>query len=206
MVLRSAVCGVVALLHLGCYSTSRYDVPATMPRGKTRLTTALEVGRIRRERQDPRFGTVSDTHEHLALLPVVVGRHAVADGFELGGTVGTTRLTVETKARLLDNLAFAPGGGLLGDVLLVDAPFLAGAQLHERLTLVASPGVSWARALGKNDTVRPDGWFLRAGVGLRIAVVGPFALLPELTTMASTSGPLVTWTTAGLGFQLGPIP
>lgn len=204
--MRSAPCFILAWSLFGCYSTSRYDTPATLPPRKAQVTAALEGGRVHRERVDPRFGVVADRREFLVLTPTTSVRVGVAEGIEVGGTFGPSRLTAETKFRLMDRLAFAPGGGLLGDVVLVDAPLLAGAQLHERLELVLSPGISWATAPGESDAIRPEGLFLRAGFVARLRVFGPLSLVPEVTTMTSATSPRIAWTTAGLGFQLRPLP
>lgn len=189
--------------QIGCYSANRYDVPDTMPQGNYRFTAALEAARVSRERTDPRFGSATEKHEHLALVPNVVGRYAVAEGFELGVTLGPTRSTAEAKVRLLDGLALAPGGGLSGGIVLLDVPLLARARLHERVSLVMAPGVAFAKALGQPDDIQPAGWLLRAGFGLRVRVTEAFAIMPEVTTMTSTGSPAVNWTTVGLGFQLG---
>lgn len=190
----------------GCYSTNRYDTAATMPSGKIRVTAASEVGRVSKERIDARFGSTQERHDFLALSPIAVARFAPTNGLELGATVGPTRLTVESKIRLMKELALAPGTGLLGDIFLVDVPVLFDVHLHERLTLVVSPGGSFAKPLASNENVRPEGWYLRAGAALRIEVFRFFALMPEITLMSSVTGPQSNWTTGGLSFQFGPFP
>ncbi len=212
----------LALLLSGCMTANGYTTPRTLAPGQAVVTVAPEVTFNAAERggagglparTSSRFG-------YQVLPPSALVRVGLAPGADVGFALRSGLVPgVDVKYNFYrsDAVDLAVRPGLQGFVapadkgaegwMHADLPLMIGAHLGERVTLVASPGVAYARAYRIDDLGYPSpGAAGRLGLGVEVGLGRNVALVPEVTAIHSLGGDRRVWLSGGIGVLLGPRP
>lgn len=200
---------MLAVACSACTSVNHYASPSLLAPGKISVVVAAGATEVQRERKIPPFGTARTTSRALVLYPTLMGRFGVLPRLELGGSLTPGGVGAEAKVGLLTGgpngegirLAVLAAPALQGGAFVVDAPVLVGLPLHERVELVASPGVAYAKPLVPQSRSYPSGVLARGGLAVFVRIAKQIALVPELTASTALHGDTRLWATAGLGLR-----
>ena len=195
-----------------CAAPNLYTTPRAAPVGKFTSVVAPQLVR----RLDP------DTDAFAVLLGARLG---LAKRLDIGLRTNLASVGADIKWNAVRtdffDLALDGGVQLMPETLYVDMPILAGFNLSEDISLLASTGIT----LGKgeepsmnsretfDDGIRnhpPAGRVLiRGGVGAQFRFTSSFAVVPEFTYLGPLDGGrngTSEFISAGLGFCFGALP
>jgi hypothetical protein len=206
----------------GCPNPNTYGTPRTTPKGKVSHTLAAEG-----------FGFAFDDPETNAsasatvpTLPSYQLRYGITDELDFGARVANlTSLGGDVKWNFVRSpmfdVAVDPGfqwyqltiNDSSLNVVYLHGPVLLGLNVAEPVSIVLSPGVTYALASGSVETSdetevasTSDGIMGRLGVGFDFRLSDGFALHPEVTFMKSFRDDGVLLYMVGLGFNFGHLP
>jgi hypothetical protein len=168
------------------------------------------------------------------MLPSIGVRYGLVDGVDFGARVENFfSLGGDVKLRLHRgkiDLALDPGTEIIfasvsgtdsagnqvtetAGVFYLHVPFLVGFNLSDVVTLVASPGISYAlatNALPQASNAEQAGsvtqFLARLGLGVDIRLSDRFALHPEVTCMQGFTSAEVLMCIGGIGLNFGAQP
>lgn len=206
----------------GCASPNLYSTPRTTPEGDVSHALALEGFGGSHTYRDM-HGIERTATVFVPTLPTYQLRYGVSDDIDVGVRLANmTSLATDLKlnpvrSRRFD-LAIAPGAQWISvsanDVSVhtfyFHAPLLLGLNVSEEVSLVASPGATYALVTGalsgKGDVRASDGVFARFGLGINVRAGRAFAIHPEVTVMRAFTAESPLIYAFGLGFQFGRLP
>lgn len=223
-----SLAGAGLLLVTGCPNPNTYSTPRTAGHGKISHTTALEAWGWSYKDPDTK-ASVSGT---IPTLPTYQLRIGIGDRFELGArlanlsSVGADVKWNFLRSRALD-LALDPAfqtfrvsasstdsngqrtsSGI--GVTYLHLPLMVGFNFSRSLSLVLTPGVTWAIASGTVNSASDSasatavsGAMARLGVGLDIRVSQWFGLQPEITFLRAFNDASTLIYLVGIGFNFG---
>lgn len=213
----------------GCPNPSSYSTPRTVAPGH--FTHALSVegfGATGTAKSiDPRTGAPKEEEvgEFLPMFPSYELRIGAADRIDIGVHLyNLTSLGIDLKLnplRGLFDLAINPGAQYFylnasedesAHVFSLTAPVMVGFNPTEWLSIVLSPGVTYAivagtveSAEGRDALLAEGGLLFRGGVGAQFRISSGFALHP-LVTVSKSFDSSAAFYNAGVGFIFGDIP
>jgi hypothetical protein len=196
----------------GCASPNLYTTPRATPVGKFNSVVAPQLVR----RLDPRTETFS----------VLLGaRLGLAKRLDLGVRTNFASVGADIKWNAVRtdffDLALDGGVQVLPETLYVDMPILAGFNLSEDFSLLASTGITLGNgeqpSMNSRETfddgIRnhpPAGRVLiRGGLGAQLRFAPRFAVVPEFTYLGPLDGGRTgtsEFISVGLGFCFGMHP
>ena len=228
----------VALLGLfatGCPNPNIYATPRTTPVGKVAHTFAGEAVRVSYEITEtvqqsaeptgPNAEITVDENFNSPTGPSYHLRVGIAEDFDIGfkvnnlSSVGADAKWNFYKSNAFD-MAVDPGIqhfplGLLS-VTYYHLPVILGLNFNEQVSLVGTPGISFATVSTPDDALSSgieqalaiDGAMARFGLGVNFRVSENFAIQPEATLIRGidTSDSSVTWVLLGIGFNVFNLP
>jgi hypothetical protein len=233
----SSIAAVVCLC--GCPNPNTYTTPRTLNQGALQFQVAAEAwGASFNQPVLNSNGVGSHTETATVftpILPTLGIRYGLADGFELGARVANLdSLAADLKVRLLKStidLAVDPGLQFYylpvsstsdasnqtvsenAAVFYFHLPVLLGVNLSENVSIVLSPGVTYAVAsttvnAGNNvqQAAGSTGLMAGGGLGLDWRLTKKFALHPELTLLKSFGDNDILMYLFGIGFNFGAQP
>ncbi|MBL8604306.1 MAG: hypothetical protein JNK72_20435 [Myxococcales bacterium] len=204
-----------ALLLLGCPNPNLYTTPRTIQPGRFQQGVAFETFSYQQRDGD---------RATLPALPTMMARYGISDQIDIGGRItALTGFGLDLKWNFLRSqtldLAADPGfqvypiGFSSGDsggavaVGYVNFPLVAGLNLGQHVTLLASAGFTWGfGSVTDGDRVGSfaSGAIGRFGVGGNFRLSQSFALHPEVTVLTPADGSVIT--SFGIGLLLGGMP
>lgn len=206
----------------GCPNPNTYGTPRTTPKGKVSHTIAAEG-----------FGFKFDDPETEAAVSAIVPtfpsyqlRYGITDQLDFGARVANlTSLGGDLKWNFVRSpmfdVAIDPGfqwyqlsiNETSLNVVYLHGPVLLGINVAEPVSIVLSPGVTYALASGTVETTDDreaattnDGIMGRLGVGFDFRINEGFALHPEVTFMKSFRDDGMLLYMLGLGINFGKLP
>ncbi|HEU4406496.1 MAG TPA: hypothetical protein VFS43_14620 [Polyangiaceae bacterium] len=211
----------LAPLLAGCMTANGYTTPRAVEPGKVNVTLAPEMAYVGRERPgEAGLPTREESRFSYATVPPAVAvRIGVARDVDVGLNVRSAFVPgVDLKYNFYQgetfDLAVRPGVQGFGtdndgarSWYHADLPILVGARVGERVTIVASPGIAYAKANRITSLGYPStGAAGRLGLGVQIGLGKRFALFPEVTMVQSLGSERTLWLSGGLGIVFGPRP
>jgi hypothetical protein len=213
---------VAGILSTGCPNPNTYGTPRTTPKGKVSHTIAAEGFGFSFDDPDSEVsgsGTVPT-------LPSYQLRYGLADELDFGARIANmTSLGGDVKWNFvrtpLFDVAVDPGvqwynvtiNDTSSNVFYLHGPLLLGVNVAEPVSIVLSPGVTYAIASTTIETTEDDqvattsdGVMGRLGVGFDFRISKSFALHPEVTFMKSFRDDGLLLYMIGLGLNFGSLP
>jgi len=203
--MRSLVVLPLALVCSGCTSVNHYASPVIAPPRTYSVVAAFEATEVVRTKRAAPFDDAKTTTRTLVLYPALIGRIGLTRRLELGGAAHPGRVGVEAKIGVVTDgavrVSVLAAPALQGGAFVGDVPVLVGLRVHDRLELVVSPGVAYARPVVERSQGYPSGVLARGGIAAIVYVVPSFALVPEVSASTALVGDTPLWATAGLGLR-----
>lgn len=230
----TGLAGVLVCLS-GCPSPNSYGTPRTVESGKVAHTVALEAIGVSYKTIDTAAGVPAGQLKtetvFLPTFPTYQLRLGVADNVDIGFRVSNlSSLGADGKFNFLRSKSFdlaldpgfqwmflpvanSAGGTSTINLFYFHLPLLAGINFSKSVSLVLSPGVLYALALGTfnggsglNGGIAAGGFLGRMGIGLNIRPSSRFSIQPEFTVMHAFNDAASNVFSAGLGFNFGNLP
>lgn len=200
-----SLAGLLAIVT-GCPNPNNYQTPRTTPEGQLQHVVALEGVYL----QAGDFTTAAPT------LPSYHLRYGLGERVDFGARlINFTSLGIDAKYNFYRSqkvdLAVAPMvqyfnvNGVNG--FYFNLPLLAGFNVSDNLTLVATPGFTQAAVVGgEASNAAVSAPIARLGFGVDIRTSSGFSLMPEITAMRLFNDEGGTFVIAGVGFKFGRLP
>lgn len=213
---------VAGLALTGCPNPNTYGTPRTTPKGKVSHTIAAEGFGFAYDDPDSETSASGTA----PTLPTYQLRYGLTDELDFGARVANlTSLGGDVKWNFVRSprfdVAIDPGVQWYRvtinesdlNVVYLHGPLLLGVNVAEPVSIVLSPGVTYALVSGSVETTdgrdtatTSDGILGRLGVGFDFRISEGFALHPEVTFMKSFRDDGALMYMLGLGFNFGKLP
>jgi hypothetical protein len=208
-----------AVPSAGCLATNTYTTPEALSPGQIEVALAPEVSFLTRKLGPTEGGRFPAHRESLVeanvLFPTAVARLGVVRRVDVALGGGGSLPRADFKVQLIEGalaVALDPTARttfVSESPWEVELPVLLGGRLSERVYLLSSPGVAYARVPtlqgngAPTDTDASAVW-ARFGGGVRIHVSTSVALQPEGSFLTTVHGARGQWSSAGIACVFTP--